>query len=267
RWGAKLIYDSHEYYPYQYPSWCFSSTIRWYEATLIEAVDVYITVSPPLAGEVARVYPVAPVHGIPDVGASPPLRAGRAESPISALARGRLKVIYQGTFAEGRGLEEVISEWRRVDGTRAVLFLRGPKNPIRDGIEELAAAAGMLGESVYVLPPVLERDLIGAAQDADVGLIPYKTDSLNHRFACPNKLSQYLHAGLAILSNRLPYVEQLVREGTLGLCYDVRAAGSFAAAIRALTDDREAVESFKKNARSYAENHFNWERFEGVLLR
>src|SRR5262249_54112750 len=35
RWGAKLIYDSHEYYPYQYPSWCFSSTIRCYHATLL----------------------------------------------------------------------------------------------------------------------------------------------------------------------------------------------------------------------------------------
>ena len=267
RWGAKLIYDSHEYYPYQYPSWCFSRAIRRYEATLTQAVDVYITVSPHLAEELARVYRVARVHVIPNVEPCPPPRAWKGESPMSALARGRVKVLYQGTFAEGRGLEEVISEWRRVDGTRAVLFLRGPKNPVRDGVEELAAAAGLLGESVYVLPPVLERDLIGAAQDADVGLIPYKTDSLNHRFACPNKLSQYLHAGLAILSNRLPYVEQLVQEGRLGLCYDVRAAGSMATAIRVLADDREAVESFKKNARSYAENRFNWERFEGALLR
>ena len=267
RWGAKLIYDSHEYYPYQYPFWCFSTAIRRYEATLTRAVDAYITVSPQLAEELARVYRVGRVHVIPNVEPCPPSRAWKGESPMSGLARERVKILYQGTFAEGRGLEEVISEWCRVDGTRAALFLRGPKNPVRDGVEELAAAVGVLGESVYVLPPVLEKDLIGAAQDADVGLIPYKTDWLSYRFACPNKLSQYLHAGLAILSNRLPYVEQVVREGGLGLCYDLRAPGSLARAVHALTEDREAIDVFKKNARSYAEQHFNWERFEGALLR
>jgi len=267
RWGAKLIYDSHEYYPYQYQFWCFSTVIRRYEATLTRAVDAYITVSPQLADELARVYSVARVHVIPNVEPRPPSRAWSGKSPMSGLARGRLKILYQGTFAEGRGLEEVVSEWSRIDGTRVALFLRGPKNPVRDGLEERAAAAGVLGESVYVLPPVLERDLIGAAQEADVGLIPYKTDWLGYRFACPNKLSQYLHAGLAILSNRLPYVEQVVREGDVGLCYDVRLAGSLATKVGALTENRDAVNTFKKNARSFAEHHFNWERFEGALLR
>src|SRR5262249_23411172 len=158
------------------------TVIRSYESTLTRAVDVYITVSPQLAEELARVYRVGRVHVIPNVEPRPLSRTWTGESPMSRLAAGRLKVLYQGTFGEGRGLEEVVSEWRRVDGARAALFLRGPKNPVRDRLEKLAAAAGVLGESVYLLPPVLERDLIGAAQEADVGLIPYKTDWLSYRF-------------------------------------------------------------------------------------
>jgi len=139
----------------------------------------------------------------------------------------------------------------------------------RDVCEAGVSADGVYCGGLYTLHDgvgVLERDLIAAAQEADVGLIPYKTDRLNHRFACPNKLSQYLHAGLAILSNRIAFVEQVVREGNLGLCYDIELAGSFLAAVQRLASDRGAVDEFKKNGLAYGEREYNWERFEGVLL-
>jgi glycosyltransferase involved in cell wall biosynthesis len=187
-------------------------------------------------------------------------------SEMTGLAHGRLKVLYQGTFAEGRGLEEVLREWTGVDGTRIALFLRGPQNEWREALERLADELGLLGKSVYVLPPVLEKDLIGAAQEADIGLIPYKGDLPSYRFACPNKLSQYLHAGLAILANRIPFVEQTVARGQAGLCYDVDEPGSFARAVEALAGDRAGVERLRRNALEFAQNEYTWERYEDVLL-
>jgi glycosyltransferase involved in cell wall biosynthesis len=113
---------------------------------------------------------------------------------------------------------------------------------------------------------VLEKDLIGAAQEADIGLIPYKGDRPSYRFACPNKLSQYLHAGLAILANRIPYVEQVVARGQAGLCYDVDEPGSFARAVEALIADRPAVERFRRSALDFARSEYSWERYEAALL-
>ncbi len=265
--GARLIYDSHEYYPYQYRFWCYAPVIRFYESVLVRAVDAYITVSPQLADELSRIYRVGPVHAIPNVEPCPSPRPERQTSKMSLLADGRLRLLYQGTFAEGRGLEEVIREWSRVDGTKIALFLRGPRNMWLDRLEGLAEEFGVLGESVYVLPPVLEKDLIGAAQEADIGLIPYRSDWLSYRFACPNKLSQYLHAGIAILGNGIPYVEQIIGQGQCGLCYDVRKGGSFADAVGMLTADRALVEHFKKNALAFSQKEFNWEQYEPVLLK
>src|SRR5262249_19585536 len=165
---------------------------------------------------------------------------------------GRLKVLYQGTFAEGRGLEEALREWTGVDGTRVALFLRGPQNEWRRALERLAEALGLLGESVYFLPPVLEKDLIGAAQEPEAGLIPQKGDLSASRFACPNKLSQSLHAGLAIVANRIPYVAQVVSRGQAGLCYDVDEPGSFARVVETLIADRDGLERFRRNARDFA---------------
>jgi len=266
RWGARLVYDSHEYYPYRHLLRSFTRVIGAYEASLVGHVDAYVTVSPQLGSELARVYGVEPVHAIPNVEPVPEPRPPTPMSEMTGLAHGRLKVLYQGTFAEGRGLEEVLREWTGVDGTRIALFLRGPRNEWREGLERLAEELGLLGKSVYVLPPVLEKDLIAAAQEADIGLIPYKGDLPSYRFACPNKLSQYLHAGLAILANRIPFVEQTITRGRAGLCYDVGEPGSFARAVESLTGDRPTVERLRRNALEFAQNEYNWERYEDVLL-
>jgi glycosyltransferase involved in cell wall biosynthesis len=265
-YGARLVYDSHEYYPYQYPFWCYAPVIRLYESILLRDVDDFITVSPQLAAELSRVYGIVPIHALPNVDPRPLPAVRNTVTDMTRLAAGRLRLLFQGTFAEGRGLEEVVASWPRVDGTRIALFLRGPRNPWLERLEWQAQELGLLGRSIFVLPPVLERDLIGAAREADIGLIPYKTDWLSYRFACPNKLSQYLHAGLAILSNRLVFVEHVIREGKLGLSYDVRSSESFVQAIERLVDDPRAVDEFKKNAVTYAEQEYNWERYERVLL-
>jgi len=266
RWGARLVYDSHEYYPYRHLAPGFTGVIHAYEAVLVREVDVYITVSPQLAGELERVYGVGPVHAIPNVEPLPDLELPVPTSEMLRLADGRLKVLYQGAFAEGRGLEEVLREWTGADGTRVALFLRGPRNEWSQRLQRLAEELGLLGKSVYFLPPVLEKDLIAAAQEADVGLIPYKGDLPSYRFACPNKLSQYLHAGLAILANRIPYVEQVVARGHAGLCYDVDEPGAFARAVETLIADRPGVERFRRNALEFARREYSWERYEDVLL-
>jgi glycosyltransferase involved in cell wall biosynthesis len=177
-----------------------------------------------------------------------------------------LKLLFQGSFAEGRGLEDVLRAWTEVDGSRAALFLRGPENAWQERLQRLAEDLGVLGKSVYFLPAVLEKELIAAAQEADVGLIPYPGHWPSYRFACPNKLSQYLHAGLAILANRLPFVEEVVMRAGAGLCYDGDEPGSFARAVETLAVDRSRLDQFRANAARFAETEFHWARYEAALL-
>jgi glycosyltransferase involved in cell wall biosynthesis len=266
RMNARLIYDSHEYFPYQYQSRLFEMVVDFYERVLLSAVDVYITVSPQLAAELESRYHYRPVHVIPNV---EPLPAEQEvpRTQMSETASGRLKVLYQGTFAEGRGLEEVLLEWTQVESGKAVLFLRGPQNIWRDRLELMARTYGMLGRSVYVLEPVLEKDLTRAASEADIGLIPYKLDWLSYRYACPNKLCQYLHAGLAIVANQIPFVEQIVNQNRCGFSYDIRIRGDLTKLIDRVTSEPELLKNARANARKFSVETYRWENYEKTLMQ
>jgi glycosyltransferase involved in cell wall biosynthesis len=106
---------------------------------------------------------------------------------------------------------------------------------------------------------VSESELISAASSADVGVIPYPGPSLNHLYACPNKLSQYLQAGLAILCNEdLMFVSDVVRAQRCGLSYRAREPETLVKAVQRLINDLPALQTMKTRAFQYARTEFNW---------
>src|SRR5207237_3507235 len=136
----------------------------------------------------------------------------------------------------------------------------------REAAMEKAAQLGLLGRSVYFLDAVREDELVAAAAEADVGVIPYKPLILNDRLSCPNKLSQYLHAGLMILANDLPYVRSVVSEAEAGLFYDSNDLSTFAAAVEQVVAQPERLRRFRQNALRYARERFHWQAHAATLL-
>lgn len=269
RTGAKLIHDSHEYWPHSNveAGWLQVRFFSWLEKYLLKQADAVITVSDPLAREMERAYAYAPIQVVPnaepwmDYSARP-----RVQGELSRLANGRVSFLFQGNFAPERGLEELIDAWQGVDATRAALFLRGPDNQWKNELQERARKLGLTEKSVYFLPPVSVADLVDAAREADVGVIPYKTDSPAYRFACPNKLSQYMQGGVALLSNNIGYVAHHINAAECGAIYDCRSRESIVAAISRLAGDRAMLDKFKTNAWTYSRDVFNWEKQSQPLV-
>jgi glycosyltransferase involved in cell wall biosynthesis len=185
---------------------------------------------------------------------------------MDRLANGRVKFLFQGRFTPGRGIDELIEGWAAVDGGRAALFLRGPDNMWRKAAIEKAAQLGLLDRSIYFLDAVREDQLVPAAAEADVGIIPYKPLIINDRLSCPNKLSQYLHAGLMVLANDLPYVKSVLAEAEAGLFYNSTDLGTLAAAVGQVLDNPELLQRGRENARRFAREHFNWQVQGEILL-
>jgi glycosyltransferase involved in cell wall biosynthesis len=265
-YGCRVVYDAHEYYPHADPNGGRMEVLLYHalERLLIRKVDAVVTVNHRLAEVMRRAYGLRRVHSVPNAepwaGVSPP-----PHSSMSELARGRLKFLFQGRFSPRRGLEEVIIAWARIDGSQAVLFIRGPDNIWRQELIELSQRLGVLGRSVHFLEPVQERDLVVAAAEADVGIIPYKGDVEGYKYACPNKLSQYLHAGLMILTNDLPYVREVVEESGAGLHYRIDHLDSLVEAVARMTREPDLVRCCRANALRYARETFNWQSFSEAL--
>jgi len=261
RYGCRLIYDAHEFYPYSDPDigWFDVAFFRFVERTLIRQADAVVTVNPLLADAMRQEYGLPAVHSVANAEPWTSRRPQPAASRLRQLAGGRIAFLFQGRFAPGRGIEEIIAEWQAVDGERAALFLRGPENLWQRQALALAEGLDLLDRSIYFLDPVAEDDLVPAAAEADVGVIPYRPLIVNDRLCCPNKLSQYLHAGLMVIANDLPFVRAILREAGAGLFYDSATRGTFSRAVRQVLDDPELLPRACANAARFARDRFNWQ--------
>ncbi|MEE2566460.1 glycosyltransferase [Hyphobacterium marinum] len=265
--GCRVIYDAHEYGPDAYILHTWPRSLFYvYERLLMRHVDGAVTVSPPIADKFNRAYGGRPHFDV--VPNASPLTEDLDHDPqfaLDELARGRMRVLYQGGFAARRGLEEIISGWVDVNDSRAALFLRGPNNAYRDVLVRLAAKTGRLDKSIFFLPSVSEDKLAIAALDADIGLVPYLSHVENHEGACPNKVGQYMQAGLAILSARLPFVASLLAEGQCGRIYDDQKSGAFAASLSAMICAPAEVAAMGEAGRAFARERYNFDAYFPVL--
>ncbi|MBV8889993.1 MAG: glycosyltransferase [Alphaproteobacteria bacterium] len=268
QFGCRLVYDAHEFYPRSDPDggWIDVAFFSLLERLLIRRADAVVTVNPMLAEVMRRAYGLQRVYAVANAELWVEGRPEPAHgSEMDRLAAGRVKFLFQGRFTPGRGIDELIEGWTAVDGRRAALFLRGPANIWRERAMAQAAALGLLDHSVYFLDAVSEEALVPAAAEADVGIIPYRPLIINDRLSCPNKLSQYLHAGLMVIANDLPYVKSVLTEAEAGLFYNSSTSGTLAAAVRTILGDPELLQRARRNARRYARERFNWQ-VEGETL-
>jgi len=220
-----------------------------------------------LAEVMRNAYGLPHVHSVPNAELwVEPRDRPSVNTTMTREARGRIKFLFQGRFARERGIEEMIQAWTQVDGGKAALFLRGPDNTWRQAAIEMARGLQLLDRSVYFLNPVREDMLVPAAAEADVGVIPYKPHIRNDRFACPNKLSQYLHAGLMVLANELPYVKSVLESAGAGVSYDSDNPSSLSAAVARILADRELLRRCRENALRYARETFNWQAHAETLI-
>jgi glycosyltransferase involved in cell wall biosynthesis len=267
--AAPLIYDAHEFWPDSSDLFGTSDIEFWkgIEGGLLPAVDAAFVVSPQLARHMSELYAVA-FRSLPNcepLGVPEPDPGVRTRAEYRPNLRANTCVfLFQGRLATGRGLSGIIDVWPETD-PRAILVLRGPDCDYKDVLVEAARKAGLLNQRIFFLPPVGEKDLILAATAADVGLISYEPTSINNRFCCPNKLSQYMAAGLPILHNRLDFVGEIVAEAGCGIGFELGDRPGVVAAIDRLAADPPLRGAMGAKARQYFSSKFHWQRVSQVL--
>ena len=130
---------------------------------------------------------------------------------MTSAARGRIKVLFQGdspTDAGSRNSSRAGRRWMATE-QRCSCADRTTRRDSQPSNWRARCIAGQIG----LLPGSGPEDmLVAAAAEADIGVIPYRPLIRNDRFACPNKLSQYLHAGLMVVTNDLPYVKSVIHD-------------------------------------------------------
>jgi glycosyltransferase involved in cell wall biosynthesis len=234
--GAKLVYDAHELFPEMANRWVRLRKGYWsrLEARLLPRADLSITVNELIAEEMARRYRVEPPLVVLNCPDPPPTFDPNARYNLirerTGLGSETPVVLYQGWMSEGRGLENLVRAAPLLHGGAVVVFMG--YGEYQAALERLAAEAG--GGRVHFIPAVPQRDLLAYCASADVGVIPYQAVDLNNYYTSPNKLFDFIQAGLPIVASDLPYLRKVIVGDDLGVVAKLDRPQDYAAAINSV---------------------------------
>ena len=102
-------------------------------------------------------------------------------------------------------------------------------------------------DRIHFHPPVAPDRIRSAIRSADVGVTMLQDSCLNHRYALPNKLFDYVAAGLPVLGADLTEVKRVVTEHDLGLTVDPSDPGQIAKGLESMMDANRQQE-WRENA-------------------
>lgn len=216
----RVVYDSHELYVEQQTSWTRRERLLWriHERRWIRHADLVITVSPGIASELQRRYTLAIEPTV--VLNSPPTNAPDWPSDVrsdAGIPRTLPLAVYVGTVKPGRGVEHLVPALAHGDWHVALVGAGSSRH-----VEGIIHEARHLGQAsrVHVLDAVPAATLPGYLATADVGVHPMERTCLNHELALPNKLFDYLFAGLPVAVSNLSEMATLVKDHRLGTTFD-----------------------------------------------
>lgn len=174
---------------------------------------------------------------------------------------GRRIVLYQGRYTDGMGLTEAIQAAHYLPDD-VVLAFRG-YGVYEDTMRQVIAAE-RLESRVTLLPPVPMNDLVLSAIGADLGLVLYKPVNLNNLYAAPNKLFEFIMAGVPCVGSDLPYIRQILCDSDLGVVFRPGDSSDMARAIMELLDAPERLHDMRLRCLQQA-RQYSWET-EGAKL-
>jgi glycosyltransferase involved in cell wall biosynthesis len=252
----KLIHDAHELWPDQFVGVLRSPVIAWYrlvEHILLKHASVVITVNEFISSELERRYHIKRPQVILNVpNRVPSIRKPELQKPIKIA-------LYQGAYSTDRGLENLV---------RACEFLCADVALVIRGYGEIEAQLRELAKpftNCRIEQPLPPNQLILAASKADVGIVPYLPTNLNNYFASPNKLFEYIQAGLPVVASDLPFLRKIITENEIGYLFDPRNPRDIANSINTAT--RNEILPLLRNNILRIRDHYSWNEEQRKLVK
>ncbi|NCT91327.1 glycosyltransferase family 4 protein [Cellulomonas sp. APG4] len=257
---VRLVYDAHEYIAgTSAPTPALEAAWKALEAEFMPYVDDVITVSEPIADAIQQRYGL---ERRPSVVLNTPTNSGQAPAASDirtacGLPPSTTLLAYSGVLSAKRGIRTAIEGLADVpDAHLAVVCV---PNAHYRGALALSDYAQTLGvaDRVHLVEPVATDEIISFLSTADIGVHPMIGGLANHEMALPNKLFDYLFAGLPVVVSDVRLMGQFVRDHGVGEPFRPEDPADFARAVRAVMADEDR---YRKNAaRDDLRAELSWE--------
>lgn len=212
--GRKLVYDSHEYFtgvpeiadrPFVKATW--ERIEKW----IFPKLKVIYTVNGSIAGLYEKQY--GKKLGVIRNVSNRLVQTNRKTRTELGLPEGKSIAILQGAGINiDRGAEEAVQAMQFVD--QAIFIIIGSGDVI-EILKEMVVRLN-LEDKVLFFGKLPFAEMMQYTQVADLGLTLDKDTNINYRYSLPNKVFDYIQAGIPVLASNLVEVANVVKSYGVG---------------------------------------------------
>lgn len=258
--GAQVVYDTHEHLAEDILAKHYlpaalrtpvSIVAGRAEVLAARGMSAVVAATPHIMGRF-------PVRSVRRAGVYNYPRAEEMASRGSWVQR-NIQACYVGGISINRGIRELAA---------AAALCRTPieiAGPLWDGLT-LEAAARLPGWARMNYRGVIARTEVGEVMARSrVGIVTF-LPAVSHIKALPNKLFEYMSAGIPVVASDFPLWREIVEATGSGLCVNPADPAAIAAAIDRLAEDAKFGEACGRNGAQAVAGEYNWSAQAQKLL-
>ena len=170
-------------------------------------------------------------------------------------------IITQGAGINiNRGIEELVEAMQYLNNVCLIIIGDGDVIPqLKKRVLELK-----LENSIIFKGRMPYHEMMQYTQHAKLGITIDKDTNTNYKYSLPNKLFDFIHAGIPILASKIIEVEKIIKKYQIGLFINNHEPTHIANQIKYALDNKELMSEWKSNT-TLATKELNWEIEENTL--
>lgn len=256
-----LIYDTHEYYT-GVPELQNRSMIRSFwvglEKWMLPKIKHGITVSESVALRYKKEYGIGltTIRNIPTAS----VEKNHTVSTKHVLPSAPF-IVYQGALNKDRGLEELIIAMQWLENYSLLIIGKGD---LEESLKELVNELNLSGRIVFLglLTPV---ELRKVTPHALIGVSIEKPTNPNYIMCLPNKLFDYIQAGIPVVAYPHPEIKKIIDGYQCGTYIHSHEPKQLATELKAILES-SSITMWKEGSKKAAHS-LNWENEQQVLMK
>lgn len=262
--GKKVVYDVHENVPEdikvkkylpKYLRSILAFLINCLELASAKLFDAIVTVTPKIAERFPKEKTFL-VRNFPDV--------HEFHDDAQTLYQEReCNVLYAGGINEIRGAKQMVGALNLLPASVRVKLLLAGKFDSLHLHQQLMSHSGWKNVDYWGL--VNREKLKTAFAMSKIGWVLFHPDN-NHLYAYPNKLFEYMSAGLPVIASDFPLWREIVEKSNCGLLVNPLDEQAIADAIAYLIAHPEEAKQMGENGRNAVIRNYSWEAEAKTLL-